>query len=252
MISVIKLGGRVQSDRALIPVLGEMWQANPGSMCIVHGGGDEITSLQRTLGRKPSFANGRRITTIEDMELVRMVLSGSANKRLVSALGAGGIPAVGVSGEDGGMLAAEPINAREFGRSGKPVSASVGLLRTLLSAGFLPVISPVANDVTSQKGEALNVNGDDAAAVIAAVLRAELWLVTDVAGVLNGKRELLESLDPAQVDSLVADGTVNSGMRAKLEAGFDALAAGAAGVRIVGLDALRGKGTGTLLSLTPV
>ncbi len=67
--------------------------------------------------------NGRRITTSEDIDLVRMVLSGSANKRLVSALGAGGLPAVGISGEDGGLVAAEPISVREFGRSGKPVSA---------------------------------------------------------------------------------------------------------------------------------
>lgn len=251
MISVIKLGGRVQSDPDLVPALARMWQSRPGGMCIVHGGGDEISSLQRTLGREPSFINGRRITTREDMELVRMVLSGSANKRMVSALTAAGVPAVGVSGEDGGFLSAEPIDPQEFGRSGKPVSASTGLLDTLLAAGFLPVISPVAVDVTSGTGEPLNVNGDDAAAVIAAALRAELWLVVDVAGVLDADRQPISSLDPARMESLVGDGTVNGGMRAKLEAGFDALAAGATGVRIVGLDALTGKNTGTLLSLTP-
>jgi acetylglutamate kinase len=251
VISVIKLGGRVQSDASLVPILSELWANRRGPMCIVHGGGDEITSLQRTLGREPTFVNGRRITTSEDIELVRMVLSGSVNKRLVSMLVAAGLPAVGISGEDGGLLSAEPIDEKEFGRSGRPVSASVELTRALFAAGFLPVISPVANDVTSSTGEALNVNGDDAAAVIAAALRAELWLVADVEGVMNRDRELLPALDPAHVDSLVADGTVNSGMRAKLEAGFDALAAGAAGVRVGGLEALRGKGTGTLLSLTP-
>ena len=248
---VIKLGGRVQSDSALIPAIAKMWRRMPREICIVHGGGDEISSLQRTLGREPLFVNGRRITTNEDIDLVRMVLSGSANKRLVSSLGAAGIPAVGISGEDGGLVAAEPINVREFGRSGKPVSASVDLLTTLLSAGFLPVISPVATDVTSEQGAALNVNGDDTAAVIAAALRAELWLIADVAGVLDANRELMTSLDPIQVDTLVAEGTVNSGMRAKLEAGFDALAAGAANVRITGLNALTGKEMGTLLSLTP-
>jgi acetylglutamate kinase len=251
MISVIKLGGRVQSDPALISVLGEMWPSHRGSMCILHGGGDEISILQRALGREPSFIHGRRITTSEDIELVRMVLSGSANKRLVSELCAAGVPAVGVSGEDAGLISAEPIDVAKFGRAGKPVSASAGVLHALLSAGFLPVISPVATDVTSPKGDALNVNGDDAAAVIAAALRAELWLIADVAGVLGANGDVLDSLDPAEVDSLVADGTVNSGMRAKLEAGFDALAAGAAGVRIGGLDTLRGKSIGTSLSLTP-
>lgn len=251
MISVIKLGGRVQSDPGLVPAIARMWQSNPGSMCIVHGGGDEISSLQRTLGREPAFINGRRITTRDDMELVRMVLSGSANKRMVSGLTAGGIPAVGVSGEDGGLLSAEPIDPQEFGRSGKPVSASTALLDTLLKAGFLPVISPVAVDVTSDSAEPLNVNGDDAAGVIAAALRAELWLIADVAGVLDADRQLIDSVDPARMDSLVGNGTVNSGMRAKLEAGFDALAAGAAGVRIAGLDALNGQSMGTLLSLTP-
>lgn len=251
MISVIKLGGRVQSDPELIPVLADMWQSRRGSMCIVHGGGDAITAMQRALGREPSFVNGRRITTNEDIDLVRMVLSGSANKKLVSELGAAGVRAVGISGEDGGLISAEPIDMRQFGRAGKPVSASVDVLHTLLSAGFLPVISPLANDVTSESGKALNVNGDDAAAAIATALHAELWLVADVAGVLDANRQVLESLDPTQVDLLVADGTVNSGMRAKLEAGFDALAAGAGAVRIAGLDALKGNGGGTLLSLTP-
>jgi acetylglutamate kinase len=250
-VIVVKLGGRVQSDAALVPAIAEMWRRTPGEMCIVHGGGDEISALQRTLGREPSFVNGRRITSSDDIDLVRMVLSGSANKRLVSSLGAAGVQAVGISGEDGGLVSAEPIDIRSFGRSGKPVSASVDLLTTLLSAGFLPVISPVATDVTSERGEALNVNGDDTAAVIAAAMRAELWLVADVEGVLDANRELMKSIDPTQMESLVSDGTVNSGMRAKLEAGFDALAAGAVFVRIAGLDALTGKEMGTLLSLTP-
>jgi acetylglutamate kinase len=251
VISVIKLGGRVQSDPALVPAVSRFWQRNPASMCVVHGGGEEISSLQRTLGREPSFINGRRITTREDMELVRMVLSGAANKRLVSQLSVAGVPAVGVSGEDGGLLSAEPIDLERFGRAGKPVAASVGVLDALLSGGYLPVISPVATDVTSENGEALNVNGDDAAGVIAAALHAELWMVADVAGVLDDNGTVLSSLGPVQVDTLVAAGTINSGMRAKLEAGFDALAAGAAGVRIGGLDTLGNREAGTFLSLTP-
>jgi acetylglutamate kinase len=131
------------------------------------------------------------------------------------------------------------------------VTANVELINVLLDGGFCPVISPVGIDVTSTNGQALNVNGDDAAAVIAGALGAELWLIADVAGVLNENRELIPSMDQTLTDTLVADGTVNSGMRAKLEAGFHALAAGASAVRIAGLDALNGKGAGTLLSLTP-
>jgi len=249
MMKVIKLGGRVQSDPALVTALRTMWEKEPGSLCVVHGGGDEISSLQRALGREPTFINGRRVTTDEDVDLVRMILSGSANKRLVSSLTAKGIPAVGISGEDAATLVAVPIDKEKFGKSGKPVKADAKLIQLLLNSSFLPVISPVA---TSENGEPLNVNGDDAAAVIAASLGAELWLIADVAGVLNDERELIDELDQSTVDALVAAGTVNAGMRAKLEAGFAALSRGAGKVRIAGLDALSGTGSGTLLSLTPI
>jgi acetylglutamate kinase len=182
---------------------------------------------------------------------VRMVLSGAANKRLVAALSAAGIPATGISGEDGGLLSAEPIDIEKFGRAGKPVESRTSVITVLLSSGFLPVISPVATDIESADHEPLNVNGDDAAAVIAAALGAELWLVADVVGVLDENRELIPTLDQATTDSLVASGTVNRGMHAKLEAGFAALASGARSVRVADINAITGKGTGTLLSLTP-
>jgi acetylglutamate kinase len=250
-MKLIKLGGRVQSNPELSRILATLWSAEPGSLCVVHGGGDEISTLQRALGREPLFINGRRVTTEDDIDLVRMVLSGSANKRLVSSLCAAGIRAVGISGEDATLLSAEPIDIERFGRSGKPIRANVQVIESLLASGFLPVISPVGANLESPAGGALNVNGDDAAAVIAGALGAELWLIADVAGVLNEHRELIESLDQATTDALVTEGTVNSGMHAKLDAGFAALAAGATAVRIAGLDALAGKGTGTMLSLTP-
>ena len=251
MITVIKLGGRVQSDPALITSLRKRWHNAPGTLCVVHGGGDEISALQRQLGREPSFVNGRRITTSEDIDLVRMVLSGSANKRLVSALSAAGVPSVGVSGEDGGMISAEPIDAERFGRAGRPTSINPIVIESLLASLFLPVISPVGIDSTSDEGAALNVNGDDASAAIAAALGAELLLVADVAGVMDSSRSLIRALDQQQVDALVADGTVTQGMHAKLEAGFAALSGGASRVRIGGLDMISGQDSGTLLSLTP-
>ena len=251
MITVVKLGGRVQSDPSLIELLRQRWADAPGTLCVVHGGGDEISALQRQLGREPSFVNGRRITTSEDMELVRMVLSGSANKRLVSVLNAAGVPSVGVSGEDGGMISAEPIDVESFGRAGKPTAVNPIVIESLLASLFLPVISPVGIDITSNDGAALNVNGDDASAAIAAALGAELLLVADVSGVMDASRNVIRSLDQQRVDALVAEGTVNSGMHAKLEAGFAALAAGASGVRIGGLDLIASNDSGTVLSLTP-
>lgn len=251
-MKVIKLGGRIQSDPLLVRALVHLWKTEQGAVCVVHGGGDEISSLQRALGREPSFVNGRRITTDNDIELVRMVLSGTANKRLVASLASAGLPAVGISGEDGRLLSAEPIDIEKFGKSGKPVKAEIQLIESLLASNFLPVISPVATNLHSAEREALNVNGDDAAAVLAAALGAELWLVADVAGVLDQNREIITTLDQSTTECLVADGTVNSGMHAKLEAGFNALGAGATAVRIAGVDALTGKGSGTQLSLTPI
>lgn len=248
---VIKLGGRVQSQSELAVVLSRLWNAEPASFCIVHGGGDEVSSLQKQLGREPSFIDGRRVTTDQDIDLVRMVLSGSANKRLVAHLVAAGIPAVGVSGEDAGMIEAEPIDVASFGRAGKASRVRTDLIEALLASGFLPVISPVARDGVSQTGDALNVNGDDAAAGIAAALRAELWLIADVDGVLDGDRCVIASLGEQQTSELVSTGVVNRGMHAKLEAGFAALAQGATSVRIGGLDSLESAEThkGTLLKM---
>lgn len=246
---VIKLGGRVQSRPELALALLARWNASPGSMCVVHGGGDEVSTLQRQMGREPAFINGRRITSDEDIDLVRMVLSGSANKRLVSSLVAAGLAAVGISGEDAGLIEATPIDLASFGRSGTPVAVRTELIESLLLSGFMPVISPVARDISSANGAALNVNGDDAAAAIASALRAELWMIADVEGVLDADRRVISSVDEAKTNALVSSGVVNQGMHAKLEAGFAAISKGATAVRIAGLEALTsvGVGQGTLL-----
>lgn len=146
MRRVVKIGGRAQSAPDLVSRIADAWKAAPKSFCVVHGGGDEISAMQRRVGVEPSFLNGRRITTREDVDTVRMVLSGLVNKRLVSALVAAGVPAVGISGEDAGMITATPIDADGLGRAGKPVSVNVDLIRTLLDAGYLPVISPLASE----------------------------------------------------------------------------------------------------------
>lgn len=250
MTTVIKLGGRVQADPALISAVAARWRQDPGTLCIVHGGGDEISTMQQRLGVEPKFVTGRRITTQNDLELVRMVLSGSANKRLVGAFRCAGVAAVGISGEDGGLLTAEPIDAELFGRAGRPAAVNARVLEVLLAAGFLPVISPVGIDSSSPGGEALNINGDDAAAAIAAALCADLLLIADVAGVLDANCAIIRAVGEEAVKALVADGTVNNGMHAKLEAGFSALARGAKSARIANLDAITDRSSGTALSLT--
>ena len=245
MIRVVKIGGRAQRSTELIPALASAWRQTPGAIVVVHGGGDEVTALQRTMGRDPQFIDGRRVTTDDDIAILRMTLSGLVNKRLVAALVADGVPAVGISGEDAALLSAEPIDAARMGRAGEPAHANVHLVRHLLQGGFLPVISPLARDANSETGAALNVNGDDAAAAIAGALRAsELLLVADVPGVL-AQHGVIPMLDAAAIRTLVAAGTATAGMIAKLEAAQRALAAGVLRVRISDLAAVADAARGT-------
>jgi acetylglutamate kinase len=226
--------------------LAALFTASGGQLVIVHGGGDQISALQRMRGEEPVFVGGRRVTTDTALELVRMVLSGLANKQLVSALSAAGAPAVGISGEDANLLRAEPIDVETFGHSGTPTSVDPALVHTLLSAGFLPVISPVAANVDQGIGGALNVNGDDAAAAIAAALgAAELFLLADVPGVLDRDKQLVTTLTLADARALVATGVAGGGMAAKLDACAHALLGGVSRVRIGDLAALSAPDAGT-------
>jgi len=243
---VVKLGGRTQSDPALPATLAALFTSSRGQLVIVHGGGDQISALQRMRGEEPVFVGGRRVTTDTALELVRMVLSGLANKQLVSALTAAGAPAVGISGEDANLLRAEPIDVETFGHSGTPTSVEPKLVQTLLAAGYLPVISPVAANVDQTIGGALNVNGDDAAAAIAAALGAsELFLLADVSGVLDRDKQLVTSLTLADARALVASGVAAGGMAAKLDACAQALVGGVGRVRIGDLVALTEPTAGT-------
>jgi len=185
------------------------------------------------------------------MDLVRMVLSGLVNKRLVSSLVAAGVPAVGISGEDAGLISATPIDLRGMDRAGKPVVVNSSILRTLLAAGYLPVISPLAADSGSAGGDALNVNGDDAASAIAVSLAAsELLLIADVAGVLDDSGQPISGIDQVGALDLMRSGVVKGGMRVKLEAGLAALAGGVGRVRVSLLEGIKDESAGTLLEST--
>lgn len=243
-IRVFKLGGRAQADASLVPALARA--AADARIVVVHGGGDEITALQRAMNVEPQFVGGRRVTSETDLDVVRMVLSGTVNKRLVAQFQSAGMRAVGISGEDGGLLVAHPGDAR-LGRVGRDVLADVSILAHLLNGGWVPVVSPVAREQGSASGAGLNVNGDDAAATIAAGLGAdELVFIADVAGVLEAGK-LIPELDAAGARGLAERGVAQGGMRAKLEAAVLALRNGVRRVRIAGLEGINDRSTGTMI-----
>ena len=246
MIRVLKIGGRAQNDPNLARAVHNAAAEN--GIVVVHGGGDEVSALQRRMGMTPKFHGGRRVTTTDDLAIVQMVLSGSANKRLVAAFVGAGVRAVGISGEDDGLLTAR-VTAREtLGEVGEPSHVETALLELLVDAGYVPVVSPLARD--AETGGTLNVNGDDAAAEIAIAMRAsELLLVADVPGVMTSGTVIAE-LDVERAVALIEDGTAREGMAAKLQAARRAVERGVARVRIGNLAAVQSATAGTVITLS--
>lgn len=250
MKRVVKIGGRAQSDSRLAATLAaaaDDRNTDTSWLCVVHGGGDEVSTLQRLLGMEPTFRGGRRVTSTEDLEVVRMVLSGTINKRIVAQLISAGANACGISGEDAKLFCAH-VNASEaMGRVGRDLEVNPAVVQALLHARVVPVISPVARDADDTEGSGLNVNGDDAAAALAVALKAdELVLVADVPGVLDDGR-VITSLDELAAKQLIERGVAAGGMAAKLEAGLSALRGGVTTVRVANLDGIREPGAGTRL-----
>jgi len=143
---VVKIGGRAQADPALVAHLARVVTGGD-ELVVVHGGGDEVTALQRRLGYEPTFVGGRRVTTEEDMEVVRMVLSGAVNKRLVRQLLDQGVAAIGISGEDGGLLPALLLDGGALGAVGEPTIADAIIDRLVHNAHECALTGP------SQRGE---------------------------------------------------------------------------------------------------
>jgi acetylglutamate kinase len=244
---VVKIGGRPQMDPSLPGLIAEVWDALSGAMVIVHGGGPEVSALQTAMGISAQFVDGRRVTTAQDLELVRMALSGTANKRLVSALVREGVRAVGVSGEDASLIAATPVDSGKLGHVGTPQRVNASLLLHLIDGGYLPVVSPVSRNIAHELGPALNVNADDAAAAIAVAIEAdELLIISDVPGVLIDDEPVARlTLDEAR--SLVRDGLASGGMRTKLLASTIAAEGGVKRVRITDLNGINDRARGTLV-----
>jgi acetylglutamate kinase len=245
-VAVVKVGGNEVDDRAWVARLAAALAARPGHTVVVHGGGKEVTALQRALGSEPEWRDGLRVTTDEGMRAVSMVLSGLVNKRIVAALVTAGVDAVGVSGEDGALVRAAVARHGTIGRTGEVTEVRAALLAAWMAQGLTPVLSSVSR---GPDGGPLNVNADDVAAAVAAAIGAdELLFVSNVPGVLAGGAVVAEVAAGA-VEGMIADGTAAGGMAPKLRAAARA-SARVPGVRIGGLEMLGDAGAGTRVHTT--
>jgi acetylglutamate kinase len=243
-ITVVKVGGHEVDDPAWLERLAGTIASRAGATVVIHGGGKEVSALQRTMGAEPEWRDGLRITTPDTMRAVAMVLSGIVNKRIVSALLTAGADAAGISGEDGALLKARFSHGGALGRTGEIEAVRTELLLGWMESGIVPVVSPVSR---GPDGGALNVNADDAAAAVAAALGAdELLFVSNVAGVL-AEGSLIPAITSDDVEKLIGDGTASGGMAPKLRSA--ARAASAVGrVRIGGLEMLEDTDAGTRIA----
>jgi acetylglutamate kinase len=247
---VLKIGGSLgaETDAALDAVVALNDAGHP--LVVVHGGGPLVGDWAGRLGMETRFLRGLRITDPDTRDLALAVLGGLANGRLVGALIGRGVPAVGLTGIDGGILRAEREDA-ELGLVGRVTLVESALLEELVDAGRVPILAPAALD--REDGEILNVNGDAAAGAIAASLGARLLVfVTDVPGVRGKDGRVISKLDAERARALVDDGTIEGGMLPKVEACLIAAAAGcrAAIVATRGVDSverlLAGEQVGTV------
>jgi acetylglutamate kinase len=246
-VRVYKVGGPALEDPGLIAPLAEEVRRASGPVVLVHGGGRAVDRLLKELRIESRFVEGRRETSPEAMSAVEMVLSGTSNKALAAGLTTAGVPAVGISGRDGGLVTARL--APGLGRVGTPERVDPAPLRALWNAGLLPVVSPVAN---GPSGEAVNVNADEAALGIArAVGAVTLVYLSDVDGVRLGERTA-EGLTAEQARLGMEDGTIAGGMALKVRVALEAAGAGIPEVVIAGKARLLGGFPGTRIVATAV
>lgn len=258
---VLKVGGRVDPGAgalsALPMLLGLGGEPPACRVCIVHGGGPEVTRWMERLDLPVRFKDGLRVTDHAALEVATMVLRGVVSTALVAALAANGIRAAGLSGVDGGMVRARPHPDHELGLVGEVDAVQPEILEALLASGIVPLVAPLALD---SAGAVRNVNGDTLCGALAGALGAALAVfLTDVPGVLDAQGTPIERLDAAAAEALIADGQIRGGMIPKVRGGLTALAGGARAVCIADGNApgvlpalLAGTaGTGTLLVASP-
>ena len=245
---VIKYGGNAMTEAALKDsfaadvVLMKLVGIN---VVVVHGGGPQIGKLLSRLNIESEFVNGMRVTDSATMDVVQMVLGGLVNPDIVSLINTHGGRAVGVTGKDGNLIQAEKmpmtiasnnVGASEpeiidIGHVGSITNIQIDVLNTLVQSEFIPVIAPVG---VGKDGESYNINADIVAGAIAQALNAEkLVLLTNTPGILNADKTTLSSLNKAEVEALIADGTISEGMLPKVDCAIDAVSGGVNSVTIV-------------------
>lgn len=208
---------------------------------VVHGGGKELTELLGLLDIESKFVDGLRVTPAPARDAAMMVFAGLANKRLVAAMLAAGADAIGLSGVDGGLVRVTRIS-EELGYVGQPVRVRADLIHALLAQTLVPVINPICLGDTDS--EIYNVNADHVAGALATALDASmLTFVTNVPGVMNASKHVLPTLTQAQVQTLIADGTISGGMIPKVRTALAVLHSGVSRVRICDLAGLASGGT---------
>ncbi len=265
---VIKYGGHAMVDEELASlfasdiVLLKQVGVNP---IVVHGGGPQIGRMLERLSVKSEFVDGLRITDAKSVEVVEMVLSGTINKSIVSAINAAGGRAVGLSGKDGNLIQAKKLQRSvkdpdsniekilDLGFVGEPTMVDPQILTSLQDSGLIPVIAPIG---IGPGGETYNINADTVAGAIASAAGASrLLMLTDVIGVLAKSGELLSDLTVSQVTELQGDGTISGGMIPKLETCMKAVENGVEAAVILDgrvphsilLEIFTGGGIGTLI-----
>ena len=265
---VIKYGGNAMTDEKLkngfardIALLKQVG-VNP---VVVHGGGPQIGQLLERIGKESRFVDGMRVTDRETMDVVEMVLGGLVNKSIVSLINHNGGKAVGLTGKDGGLIHARKMKIErsspeldvpeiiDLGHVGEVTGIDPAIVDTLDHGSFIPVIAPigVGKDQTSY-----NINADIVAGKLASVLGAEkLLLLTNTAGILDQDGKVLTGLKMADIDALIADGTIHGGMLPKVNCALDAVNSGVKTSHIIDgrvehavmLELLTDEGVGTLI-----
>lgn len=247
MTRVVKIGGNEMNTPGFLEELarqmGGLLASTGEPLVVVHGGGQEIATLQSRLGIEPVKIDGLRVTDAESLAVAQMVLSGHTNKAIVKAFLAAGLDAVGFSGVDGGLLRCRKKHHpnADLGLVGEIVSVRSAFLNHFAMQGIIPIISPIS---LGEDGQTYNVNADEAAGAIAQAIAADsLDFVSNVPGVLQGEH-LLAHLTSMQANALIDQGVVSGGMIPKVRTALEALDRGVPRVRIVNLSGLsRGGGT---------
>ena len=266
---VVKFGGNAMVDADLHEnfardiVLMKLVGMNP---VVVHGGGPQIGALLAKLNIHTEFVNGMRVTDSETMDVVEMVLGGSVNKEIVASISRNGGKAIGVTGKDGQLIRARKMTVSRFspelnaseiidiGHVGEVDQIDTEVLAVILGSNFIPVIAPIGSDAN---GNTYNINADLVAGKLAQVLQAEkLMLLTNVAGLLDKSGQVLTGLSTAEVDALIADGTISGGMLPKIDCALEAVKSGVASAHIIDgrvphavlLETFTNEGIGTLIT----